>query len=178
MTFKLFDERFRAPTAMVGISLFAVLAAGCTAIFSKRTSEKIRLKIVQAAINEPWTDPPVTKYWKDVLTAQDFAAGPPKEWCGGFDLWALHQAGVALDTKWIVGTGFLFKLPTTINPKRGDIAYFQNQQHHALVRNVIGNKVDLINGNGAFGKITPSSTDRIGTATFYDVEPFIQKAIG
>ena len=176
MAFKLFDDKFREPTALVGLSLVAVFAAGCTAIFSKSSSEKYRARVVAAAVKEPWGSPRVTEYWRDVLSAVDFLT-PPKDWCGGFALWALHRAGLGLDLKWTVGSGFLWKLPTTTDPKPGDIAYFTHNQHQAIVRSIVGNQVNLINGNGSNGKITPSQVDKSAVTAFYNIEPLIQKAV-
>jgi hypothetical protein len=176
MTFKLFDKKYKEPTIMVGVSLIAVFLAGCVAIFSGNTSDKIRARIVSIAYKEPRDNPRVSEYWKDTLI--DYKGSYPSNWCGVFILWVLHRAKIALDIKWIIEKGFLYRLPTTKNPKPGDVAYFNKNQHQALVHSVIGNKVNLINGNGLYGKITLSSNVNMSDVTaFYDIEPFIQKVL-
>jgi hypothetical protein len=160
-------------TAVIGTKLI-------TSIFGE-TEESLRKKVVQAAEGElNNTDP--TKYWLDVL-------GPgahPKDWCGAFGLWALHQAGLAVNKRWMVGKGFLLVGPnvleSTRNPLPGDIAYFHRSQHHAVVKEL--NKdgtVSLINGNGfnpeisngATSEVAASRTPVTNVAAFYSIKPFI-----
>ena len=169
------DSRFRFPNALMGISLVALLAAACTALFTKPTSEKIRKKVVSIAVRESGENPPrVSLYWNDVLSPTDDLT-PPKDWCGAFVLWVLHQANLALDTKWIVGKGFLYRLPTTDNPKPGDVAYLSHLEHHALVTSVKDNRVTLMNGNGYGGLISPSTMQKSAVTAFYSIEPYIQQ---
>ena len=170
---RLLMSRFRAPNALVGISLFAVLAAACTAIFTKPTSERIRKRIVDIAVRESKGTPRVSTYWQDVLKPADQLT-PPKDWCGAFVLWVLHTAGIALDTKWAVGSGFLSHLPKTVNPKPGDIAYLEHLQHHALVTAVKDGQVSLMNGNGFGGLITPSTMPIVNVTAFYSITPYLQ----
>ncbi len=70
----------------------------------------------------------VEEYWRAVLEpslsdaqVKQFAA--KAEWCGGFALWCLKQAGLARDVFWKIGSGFLYKLKTTRTPSRGDVGY-------------------------------------------------------
>jgi hypothetical protein len=170
-------SRFRAPNALVGISLIAVLAAACTAIFTKPTSDRIRKRIVDIAVRESKGTPRVSTYWREVLKPADQLT-PPKDWCGAFVLWVLHTAGIALDTKWAVGSGFLSHLPITKNPKPGDVAYLAHLQHHALVTGDNGNEISLMNGNGFGGLITPSTMQRSAITAFYSIDPYLQQAIG
>jgi hypothetical protein len=165
--------RFRAPNAMVGISLLAVLAAACTAIFSKPTSDRIRQRVVDIAVRESKSKPRVSLYWNDVLAPADQST-PPKDWCGAFVLWVLHSAGLALNTKWHVGSGFLSSSQITRDPKPGDVAYLAHLQHHALVTAVNGNDISLMNGNGFGGLITPSTMQRSAITAFYSIDPYLQ----
>lgn len=87
----------------------------------------------------------VVWYWRDVLPpswsdAQVKLYAKTKEWCGGFVLWCLRQAGLGPDTRWIDGLGFLgpARLPRTNTPEPGDVAFFpQPFQHHALVVSLV-----------------------------------------
>lgn len=105
------------------------------------------------------------KYWE--------SAGAPtllgKAWCGAFALWALHKAGVARNVLWQTGSGFLSHFPTTNNPQPGDIAYFNQYQHEAVVSSVTTSTVSLINGNGTGGKVTISTVPRSTVTAFYNV---------
>ncbi len=74
-----------------------------------------------------------------------------------------------------MGDGFIgpLRLPITSNPQPGDIAYFTNNQHEAIVEKVNGNTVKLINGNGQGGKVSLSSVDRSKVAAFYSIEALL-----
>ena len=78
----------------------------------------------------------------------------PKNWCGAFALWGLHDAGLC-DWDWEFDPakkhyGFLYRLKQTTRPQTGDIAYFAKHQHHA----VFDGLTQLINGNGSGGRVT------------------------
>lgn len=111
-------------------------------------------------------------YWQDVLPGAA-PSGWPKDWCGAFALWSLHQAGVLKTRPWIIGTGFLFDFPTTTNPQPGDIAYFDHNEHQAVVVGVQGDLVSLVNGNGAGGAVSASVVSKSQVSAFYSVEPFL-----
>ena len=167
--------RFRAPNALVGISIIAVLTAACTALFTKPLPDRIRKRVVNIALRESELGSPrVSLYWHDVLAPAD-QLSPPKEWCGAFVLWVLHSAGLAPNTKWSVGNGFLSQLPITRVPKPGDVAYLAHLQHHALVTAVNGNDISLMNGNGFGGMITPSTMQRSAITAFYSIDPYLQQ---
>lgn len=113
-------------------------------------------------------------YWADVLPGYP-PGSYPKDWCGGFALWALHQAGLAKDLGWIIGMGFLDHLPTTQNPQVGDIAYFDTNQHQAVVVGVDpqAQTVSLVNGNGTGGAVSTSVTPVSHVAAFYSIAPLL-----
>jgi hypothetical protein len=171
--------RFAAPSALVGVSIVAVLAAACTAIFTRRTPEKLRAQVVKIALAEPSKSPRVQAYWKDVLKPEEYLQNAPitKDWCGVFILWALHQAGLGENVKWEIGKGFFSKLTPTKNPQPGDIAYFTHNQHEALVKSISGSKVNLINGNGTNGWITQSSPEISSVTAFYSIDPLIAEVV-
>jgi len=171
-------SKFAAPNALIGISIVGVLAATCTALFTRPVGDKLRAKVVKVALAEPSTSPRVNEYWKDTLSASDYAGGHPTDWCGTFILWALHQTGLAKNVKWIVGKGFIYpsSLPMTSDPKIGDVAYFTHNQHQALVKSVNNDgTVTLINGNGENGHITQSTTNKSNVTAFYSIQPFIDE---
>ena len=101
------------------------------------------------------------------------SAGAPsllgKAWCGAFALWALHKARVATNVMWQTRSGYLSHFPTTNTPKPGDIAYFNQYQHEAVVSSVTSTTVGLINGNGTGGKVTVSTVPRSSVTAFYNV---------
>lgn len=117
------------------------------------------------------------RYWASVLPGTP-PSGYPKDWCGAFDLWALHQAGLARGINWIIGKGFLFNLPTTQNPDVGDTAYFDTNEHHAVVTGVdrAAGTVSLVNGNGAGGAVSASVTPMSHVAGFYSIAPLLSTA--
>jgi hypothetical protein len=178
-------ERAMKTSSKLALALGLVVSAiGIGSIF-KETEESLRQKVANAAAGQMDKDDP-TPYWVDVM-------GPgihPKDWCGAFALWALHQAGLALGTKWKPTLGFLLvppnALPQTKTPKVGDIAYFNKSQHHAVVRKVnADNTVDLVNGNGynpkiangAKSEVAPSRVPLSHVDYFFSIQPYINQKL-
>ncbi len=94
----------------------------------------------------------VKEYWRTVLPVELAAHSYnyPKEWCGGFTLFCLKQAGLAHDIFW--KQGYLrgaWLLDRKAMPQPGDIAYFAKYQHHAIVESVdpVARTFDSIDGN-------------------------------
>ena len=130
-----------------------------------------RTAVVNAAMGEVGQGN-AQKYWDVVAPGSTIGKGT--SWCGGFALWAIKQAGLAANTFWQFGKGFLYNLPITSSPQPGDIAYFTKNQHHAVVQSVNpDNTVNLINGNGAGGKVSLSKTPKSSIAAFYSIQPLI-----
>lgn len=111
------------------------------------------------------------------LAAPDFVGMKP-EWCGIFALWVLKTAGLGAGVTWVVAKGFLWHLKRTSNPQPGDIAYFTKFQHQAVVAAVRGSQVDLINGNGQGGVVSPSTKDITDAAAYYSIQPWIDALKG
>lgn len=133
----------------------------------------LRTRVTDAATSRLGSSD-AAEFWKDVLAPGYPPSSYPVDWCGGFALWCLHQAGLGLGIQWVVGVGFLAQLPTTKSPLPGDIAYFNNNQHHAVVTDLLGNnRLGLVNGNGTGGKVSASSIDASQAAAFYSIQPLI-----
>jgi surface antigen len=172
-------------SSKLAIALGVVISAiGVTSLF-KDTEDSLRQKVANAAAGEMDNDNP-TKYWVDTLGV----GMHPKDWCGAFALWALHQAGLALNKKWVPSLGFLLVAPTplpiTKTPKVGDIAYFNKSQHHAVVSKVYqDNTVDLVNGNGynpqiangAKSEVAPSHVPFSHVTYFFSIKPYIDQKL-
>jgi hypothetical protein len=94
----------------------------------------VRLDAVSALLREYRNFPSGRPflYWQNVLAPSET---PPKDWCGAFVLYGLHQAGLARDVRWIPGIGFASPedLPITNHPEPGDLLYIDRLQHHAMV---------------------------------------------
>lgn len=119
---------------------------------SGSSSDDVRARVVAIALNEVGERDPY-KYWREVLPVhftefQVRQIADSEEWCGGFALWCLRQAGLARDIDWELGQGFCFRLPRTTSPEPGDVAYFDRNQHHAIVaERLFPSDVLLVNGN-------------------------------
>lgn len=91
-------------------------------------------------------------------------------WCGIFALWTLKSAGINVGN-WRQGVGIsaVSGIKTTLNPKVGDIAYIEKNQHHAIVWKVEGNNIITIDGNSGRqgGEITINARQRSKFAGFY-----------
>jgi hypothetical protein len=130
-----------------------------------------RLKVVNAAIREIGPQNP-KKYWDDTVPGYPGFSGA---WCGGFALWAIHQAGLAKDVDWEIGKGFCYRLPITKNPLPGDIAYFDNPyQHHAIVESVNNGMVNTIDGNQPGNEVRRRTRDYESVTAFYSIDPYVQ----
>jgi hypothetical protein len=129
----------------------------------------------------------VTAYWREVgqpswTDAQVAAYAKKVEWCGGFTLWCLHQAGVAKNVFWKDGLGYLEvkRLPKVREPKPGDVAYFNAPfQHHAVVERLANDGLHTIDGNTLERKgsvrngVWPKHRPFPHGAVFYSIEPLL-----
>lgn len=133
-----------------------------------------RAKVVSAALSQLGKSD-ASVYWADAMPGAP-ESDYPKDWCGGFVLWALHEAGLGLDLVWKIGRGFLIpNLSQTKTPKPGDIAYFAHNQHHAIVSAMNSDgSVSLVNGNGANGQVTTSSVPTSSVTAFFSLEKLLE----
>lgn len=160
-------------------SHWAALALGAlgigTLIMLEEPLDPRRKKIVDAALSRVGeTDP--TEFWADTMPGAP-PSDYPKDWCGGFALWAIHQGDIGKDLDWKIELGFLIpNLTQTKNPKPGDIAYFARNQHEAVVSAVDGPNVSLVNGNGENGQVTTSNVPKSIVTAFFSLEPLLKKA--
>jgi len=131
-----------------------------------------REAVARAALSQLGNGDP-KRYWDDVLPGVNVGEA---DWCGAGALWSLHQAGLALDRHWKLGSGFLLTppaLPTTKQPEIGDIAYFHHNQHHAVVVGVTPGSVALVNFNGADGLVSQSTVEPARVTAFFSIAPLI-----
>lgn len=100
-------------------------------------------------------------------------------WCGIFALWVLHQVGIGTDVRWRTGFGFAEQnLTRTNNPKPGDIAYIHTPyQHHAIVKRVVGDTVETIDGNQAGDIVAERSRAKKDFTAFYSIAPLLQDLV-
>lgn len=151
-----------------------IVAIGIGVPFIQTLRDK-RRKVIKKATGELGKND-ASKYWRDVLPSLH-PNSFPKDWCGGFALWTLHQAGLAKDWSWEIGKGFLYRLPITKLPRPGDIAYFDTNQHQALVKSLNADgTVTLINGNGIGQQVTTSTKPTSSVRAFYSIQPLIDAA--
>lgn len=164
------------PTTPEGWALTALGALGAAASAWALWPVSPRARVARAASGQLGRSD-ANAYWADVLPGTP-PSGYPKDWCGAFALWALHQAGLAKDRNWIIGEGFLAGFPTTQSPEVGDVAYFTTNQHQAVVVGVdlAGGTVSLVNGNGTGGAVSPSVTPISHVAAFYSIAPLLAEA--
>jgi hypothetical protein len=126
-----------------------------------------RQAVIDAAIRN-LGKPNSAEFWVSALghrtVAQNLA------WCGIFDLFCLHEGGLALDVHWAFGLGFLYKLklPLTKTPQLADIGYRdQPFQHHFLVEAVDGPMVHSIDGNSGAHSTVNRCTHPNGSGCIY-----------
>ncbi len=130
--------------------------------------------VAWAESQEGESDP--QRYWLSAIGRP--ASDPETDWCGAFVLTALHRQGIALNRKWALGKGLEATLPElekTKNPERGDIAYFTQSQHVAIVAEVTGNTVRLVNGNGAGGRVTITNRPLKDAKAYYSIAQYLRE---
>lgn len=160
--------------SVVGVGLVAISAS------RKPMPTDLRQKAVEVALDEydrvntPGNSADPSEYWR-VASGLDLSDSQVSnlDWCGGFYLWALKVAGLASDDiEWkFDGTGMQSAgLRPTSDPQPADLAYFNRNQHHAMVESVDGDTVNLINGNGGGKGITRTSVDKGAVTAFFSVE--------
>lgn len=163
------------PSSPGGWAIAVLAAVGAATSLWALWPVSPRLRVAQYAQSQLGRSD-ASPYWADTLPGTP-PSGYPKDWCGGFALWALHQAGLGKNLNWIIGVGFLDKLSTTQNPQVGDIAYFDNNQHHAVVVAVNADgTVSLVNGNGTGGAVSASVVPRSHVAGFYSIASLLDSA--
>lgn len=133
-----------------------------------------RARVVSVAMGEVGPQDSA-KYWAGVLPAT-YHGEYPTDWCGGFALWVLKQAGLAPNMVWEVGRGFCYKLPQTTAPEPGDIAYFQTNQHQAVIVEVGGPSITTVDGNQR-GFVRVIKRPRGAATAFYSVAPLIAGSV-
>jgi hypothetical protein len=140
------------------------------------TSEAVRSKVLELATLE-LGNADASKYYRECLgqvPAKKYA------WCGIFALWCLREAADCKWT-WAIGSGFLFRLNRTSDPLPGDIAYFdQPYQHHAIVREIKGDELFLIQGNYGFpGRVAESQCSiSAKKPVFFSIQRIVDEALG
>lgn len=170
-------ERKRFPwawLAAIGAAIGGVfLLKRDTAGSSGCTEADFRRRVVDAAKSQVGKKD-LDTYFADA--APQYVHQHP-EWCGIFALWCLHQAGLGKDIRWKTGVGFLRAAWQTSEPKPGDIAYYEQYQHQAVVLDVHADTVDLANGNGSGGVVSLSSPARTKAKGYYSIQKLIDEAI-
>jgi hypothetical protein len=134
-----------------------------------------RAQILQIARAELGAQDPA-KYWADVCPA---FVGTSKAWCGGFVLWVLHRAELAKDHMWRPSVGFVLpaRLPRTLNPEPGDIAYFHEPlRHYAIVVSSTVDELVTIDGNQPGETVRERRHPRDVNCTVFSIEKFFREA--
>lgn len=141
-----------------------------------------RQAVVNAAIAEIGPDRHDRRiaYWESALGYEihHFEEISKLAWCGGFVLYCLHTAGLALDVRWRIGAGFLLQKPHPLRPVKvplpGDIGYLDKPfQHHFVVESVDdAGMVHSVDGNQPDVR-RKSRSIHTPTLTFYSIAPFL-----
>lgn len=158
---------------LAGAGTLAMLLRGDSSPFTPSLTP--RQRVAKAALGEIGSTDKA-KYWASALPGQNPAG---LDWCGAFALWSLHEAGLVTDWLWKIGSGFLMttqhSLPITTTPDVGDIAYFNANQHEAVVTAVdtVNRTVTLANGNGNFGAVSPSTIPWNKATAFFSIAPLV-----
>ncbi len=125
----------------------------------RRVGAKHLLEIFHLAANDAWPDPVI----EQVRYVKEFP-----HWCGIFAVYCIKKAGIDLGY-WKPGRGVKDEgtLEPTENPQPGDIGYFEEKQHHCIIKAVHGDTIESIDGNsGNFSEVVERSRPRSQFAGF------------
>ena len=158
---------------LIGIGAASILMGVGAIVVISHTPGAYRDRVIQA-IERERPAPDQRKYWQEVSGGTAMLG---KAWCGALALYALHQAGLGKDIPWIDGRGFLFRLNQTNTPKRGDIAYYEHLQHHAVVKSVNPDgTVTTYDGNDVGGSIGEHVKQFNSATNYYSIDSLIKAA--
>lgn len=136
---------------------------------SNRTAPGLRARVAKVALSEVGT-PNGLKY----IAAEAPSAASSTPYCGLFVLWVAHRAlPRSRAVKWVMDSGISGKLQTTNSPEIGDIAYFDRNQHHAVIVGITPDKFQLVNGNGTGGGVTLTETPRTNVRAVFSIQPWL-----
>jgi CHAP domain len=136
-----------------------------------------RSDVVRAAVKE-WQSHPEGRpalYWQEDLVGSGFSG----DWCGGFALWCLKQAGLAKGIPWIIGVGFIEpqRLPEVATPEPGDIVVIPDPfEHQAIVVSYEPSTGMVTSIDGNQPGIETKVRFRSSNMQFYSIQPFIDEA--
>lgn len=151
--------------------------------------DHVRQEIVRIAKGQigPQTkgSPEVVAYWRDVVPptwsdAQVRQYAKSKEWCGGFALWCIRQAGLAQGTHWQDGLGFvgparLRRLSIVETPEPGDVAIVPyGNWHHAIVEACDATTLITIDGNQPDVRRKTRPRPAPSRMSYYSIDRFIK----
>jgi hypothetical protein len=149
-------------------------------------------------------DARVKAYWKRVL-GPTWKGPYPLHWCAAYALWSIQEAGLAAGViqrvNRVNGSGYGFcepqRLPKTAGTwcagksgqelqariKPGDVAYFERNQHHAIVEAVdsigmvwtVDGNQPAIDRHGPQGTLPARHVTKV--TCFYSIEPFVARAL-
>lgn len=161
--------KLRHKVVLIAMPVLAVLGFA----LARDTPAAKRLRLV-ALIRGEIESPDPSKYWDSVLADSDPA---PAHWCGALILWALRALGLT-DAHWVRGKGFIYPigLPqiTAAEVQIGDVAYYNANQHQAMVSVVHGDgRFMVLNGNSTGGAITETETTSAKVAAFYSIRKLV-----
>ncbi len=125
----------------------------------------------------------VAEYWQRVLPSL-WTGPPPPHWCACFAMWCLQEAGLTdaraellpKPKNWLsfMSAMHLNPLPARALPKPGDVAYFEKNQHHAVVM-AVDEKTktfDSVDGNQP-AILIHKGRALSGVKAFYSIQPLV-----
>jgi hypothetical protein len=163
----------------IGLGIVATgLVAGLVGLLVP-TKSKYRNKII-SIIEDERAKPDVAKYWRTILKNPN--PPYPKHWCGALALFGIKKAGLAKDVNWEIGKGFLLpnklKRITAAELEVGDIAYFNKNQHHAVVKSVNDDgTITTLDGNDVGGSIGEHIRNPAKVTAFYSIDKFLEEVL-
>lgn len=102
-------------------------------------------------------------------------------WCGLFALWCYRRAGLARDAeRWVLGQGFASRYLRQIDPAAalpGDLMYYRQYQHHAILEARDGAATWTIDGNGPGGIVVRRRRPLADAAAAYSIAHWVARAL-
>jgi hypothetical protein len=114
------------------------------------------------------------RYWDEVSGPEGH---PDTSWCAAFALWVLRKAGLT-DWTYDPDGAWFYRLPRTSNPEPGDLVFFPDTRHLAMIESSEDGGVWTINGAGTGGVVSRGFVSREDLASraaeIVSIEPLVR----
>jgi hypothetical protein len=129
--------------------------------------------VVRLALSEVGKSDPLP-YWAEVSGPEGH---PNTSWCAAFVLWVLRKAGLT-DWTYDQAGAWFYRLPRTEDPQPGDLIFFTDNRHLAMITASSPTTLELVDGAGTAGRVSRRTLARpiSASAEMFTIAPLLEAA--